>query len=100
MRIFSYSNLKKFGKKHSDCKSSLDAWYKEFSQNEWLSPHSIKDKYASASIVGNHRIVFNIKGNRYRLIVEFRYEIQMAFVRFIGTHTEYDKIDAETVKQF
>jgi mRNA interferase HigB len=66
---------------------------------EWKSPGDVKAQYGNASIVGNNRIVFNIAGNKYRLIVAFAYRMQIAYVKFVGTHTEYDKVDAATVDQ-
>jgi len=65
--------------------------------SEWKSPNDIKRTYATASILKDGRIVFNIKGNSYRLIVRFNFAYQMAFIRFIGTHSEYDKIDADSI---
>lgn len=100
MRVFAKSTILEFGKRHRDALSSLVEWYKDFDKNSWSNPNHIKATYASASVIGNNRIVFNIKGNTYRLIVEFNYERQLAFIKFLGTHAEYDKIDAQTVEDF
>jgi mRNA interferase HigB len=97
MRILSRSTLRDFWETHSDAEDPLKAWYYEASRADWQSPVDVKAAHPSASIIANDRVVFNIKGNRYRLIVAMRYDIGMIFIRFIGTHAEYDKIDAETV---
>ncbi|WP_308418581.1 type II toxin-antitoxin system HigB family toxin [Chitinimonas arctica] len=86
-----------FGQRHPAAKQPLLAWYEEVSKAAWQSPQDIKNSYASASFVGNNRVVFNIKGNDYRLIVAVAYRISAVYIKFIGTHAEYDKIDAATV---
>ena len=80
-----------------DAKGPLEAWYYEAKHAQWVSPADVKDQYRSASILKNNRVVFNIAGNKYRLIVRINYSSKTVFVRFIGTHKEYDKIDAEVV---
>ena len=75
----------------------MKAWFQEASKAEWTTPNEIKSEYPSASIVGNDRIVFNIKGNAYRLIVKINYDYQMIWIRFIGTHAEYDKVNAKKI---
>ena len=75
----------------------LKAWFDEASRANWQSPSDIKDLYRNASFIANNRVVFNIKGNDYRLIVHVRYDISIIFIRFIGTHKEYDKIDAVNI---
>lgn len=99
MRIIAFRTLREFWEKSecSDSETSLRTWYHETKVAEWTSPNDIKAKYLSAGIIGNNRIVFNIKGNKYRLIVSIDYEFQVVFVRFIGTHKEYDKIDAKNI---
>lgn len=96
-RIIAKKTLKIFWEKHSDCEDYLKTWYDTAKTSNWKSPNDIKKNYVHASILNNNRIVFNIKGNSYRLIVKFNYERQWAFIRFIGTHAEYDKINAETI---
>ena len=86
-----------FREKESRAAQPLKAWYAVASKAEWSSPMEVKSTYASASIVGNDRVVFNVGGNRYRLIVRFDYTNRIGFVRFVGTHAEYDKVDASTV---
>jgi mRNA interferase HigB len=82
---------------HRDSKGALEAWYYEAKHAQWASPADIKALYRSSSILRNNRVVFNIAGNKYRLIVRINYDSKTVFVRFIGTHREYDKIDAEVI---
>lgn len=96
-RIIAKRTLREFWEMHAESEQYLKTWYETAKSSEWLSPNDIKQTYANASILKDSRVVFNIKGNDYRLIVKFNYERQWAFIRFIGTHTEYDKIDANTV---
>ena len=96
-RIHSKSTLRAFWEKHADSEQYLKTWYDTVKHADWKKPNDIKRTYANASIIGNNRVVFNIKGNTYRLVVKFNYERQWAFIRFIGTHAEYDKIDAKTI---
>jgi len=97
MRIIARSTLRSFWEKYPDSEQSLKAWFHEASRAQWQSPSDIKRLYRNASIIANNRVVFNIKGNDYRLIVHVRYDISIIFIRFIGTHQEYDKIDAATI---
>jgi mRNA interferase HigB len=97
MRVIAKSTLRQFWLKHADSEQALKAWYQETDSSAWQHPNDIKAEYPSASILGNNRIVFNIKGNNYRLIVKINYAYQMCWIRFIGTHAEYDKIDATTI---
>ncbi|MCT4560678.1 MAG: type II toxin-antitoxin system HigB family toxin [Crocinitomicaceae bacterium] len=80
-----------------DSEQQLKAWYHEAKQANWSNPNDIKSQYRSASIVGNNRVVFNICGNKYRLIVQINYQNQWVFIRFVGTHKEYDQIDAANI---
>ena len=97
MRVIAKKILREFWEKHNDCEQQLKAWFQEASKADWKSPNEVKSEYPSASIVGNDRIVFNIKGNTYRLIVKINFDYQMVWVRFIGTHAEYDKVNAKTI---
>ena len=97
VRVIARKTLKGFWENHSDCKEQLAAWYREADKAKWKAPNSIKVDYPSASILQNNRIVFNIKGNKYRLVVRINYDIQIVWIRFIGTHAEYDKIDATEI---
>lgn len=78
----------------------MKAWLAEARSAHWTSPREVKRKYANASIIANNRIVFNIKGNDYRLIVAIAYRMQYVYVKFVGTHAEYDQVDAALVDQF
>ncbi len=82
---------------HPDAQEPLKTWYHEARKAGWISPHEVKKMYRSASVIGDNRIMFNIAGNKYRLIVKFNYEFGIAYIRFIGSHKKYDKIDAENV---
>ncbi len=96
-RIIAKKALRNFWEKHADCEQYLKTWYETAKRSEWKNPNEIKQTYANASILQDNRVVFNIKGNSYLLIVKFNYKRQWAFIRFIGTHDEYDKINAETI---
>ena len=97
MRIIAISTLRNFWEANKDAEGPLKAWYQEAKLSDWATPHQIKAMYGSASILGNNRIVFNIAGNKYRLIVKFNYPYRIGYIRFIGAHAEYDRIDAEEV---
>lgn len=98
MRVIAVSTLRQFWEKHPDAEQPLKAWFDEAGNAIWAQPSDIKAQYGSASILKNRRVVFNIKGNDYRLIVAIAYKLGIVYIKFIGTHTEYDKIDAETVE--
>jgi mRNA interferase HigB len=98
MRIIAVSTLKDFWVHHPDAEQPLRAWYDEAKHASWVTPQDIKARYASASFVGSNRVVFNIKGNTYRLVVAVAYRFQILYIKFIGTHAEYDQIDAGTVE--
>ena len=97
MRIIARSTLREFWQKYPDSEQSLKAWFYDVKSANWQSPSEIKNVYANASIIANNRVVFNIRGNRYRLIVHVRYDIGIVFIRFIGTHQDYDKFDSTTI---
>ncbi len=92
MRIIAKRTLKEFWLKHRDAEDALIEWHSIVFKASWKYPNEIKNNFPGADHIGNNRIVFNICHNRYRLIVVFRYGIQMAFIRFVGTHKEYDQI--------
>lgn len=96
-RIFSKVTLRDYWEKHPDCEQYLKTWYDTAMNADWKSPSDVKKTYSSAGILKGGRIVFNLKGNTYRLITKINFEKQWMFIRFIGTHAEYDKIDAETI---
>jgi mRNA interferase HigB len=97
MRIIAKGTLRIFWEKHPDAKDPLLAWYREVGREDWSNAANLKKKYRSASIVPDNRVVFNIKGNDYRLVVKINYPYRVIYIRFIGTHAEYDKIDVEEV---
>ena len=97
MRIIAKRTLRVFWKIEPGAEQALKAWYAIAAKANWSSPTDVKTAYGNASIVGNDRIVFNIGGNRYRLIVRFDYRHRIGFVRFVGTHAEYDAVDASRV---
>lgn len=96
-RIVAKKTLRDFWEKHADAEQYLKTWHETAKNSNWNSPNEIKQTFINASILKDSRIDFNIKGNSYRLIVKFNYERQWAFIRFIGTHAEYDKINADTI---
>jgi len=102
MQIVALRNIQTFWRQsnHRDAEGALKAWLAEVKSAQWSSPQDVKRQYANASIIGNKRVVFNIKGNDYRLIVAIAYKMQYVYVKFIGTHAEYDKVDAAVVDQF
>jgi len=97
MRIIARSTLRDFWERHTDAEDALRAWYQDTSQAHWKTPEDIKSVYASASIIVGNRVVFNIKGNQYRLIVAISYRFGIVYIRFIGSHRQYDKVDAASV---
>ena len=97
MRIIAISTLRIFWEIHTDAEQPIKAWYQEARVANWATPHQVKAMYGNASVLGDNRIVFNISGNKYRLVVKFNYPYQIGYVRLIGTHAEYDRINAEEV---
>ena len=96
-RIFAKSTLKEYWEKHPDAEQYLKTWYDTAMNSDWRTPKEVKQTYVNASILKDSRIGFNIKGNSYRLVVKLNFEKQWIFVLFIGTHSEYDKIDANSI---
>jgi mRNA interferase HigB len=97
MRVFTRKTLREYWNDHSNVEQALKAWFSEAKHAQWKSPADIKKKYPRASILPNSRVVFRIKGNNYRLIIKVNYDYGQVFIRFVGTHAEYDKIDATTI---
>jgi mRNA interferase HigB len=99
VRVISAKKLKDFWSKpaYRDSEQSLRAWFAEAKKGNWSSPHEIKSTYGTASAIGNERIVFNICGNKYRLVVAVKYDFKICYVRFIGTHRQYDEINVKEV---
>jgi mRNA interferase HigB len=99
MRIIARSTLREFWKKpaYADAEQPLKAWFREASKADWATPSAIKGAYRSASVVGGSRIVFNIAGNKYRLVVKVNYAYRVMYIRFVGTHHQYDAIDVTEI---
>ena len=97
MRIISRAPLRDFSDRHPHARQPLEAWYGRVRHATWKSPADVKSDYSTADILPDQRIVFNIGGNNYRLVVRINYQRQAVYVRFIGTHAEYDRIDATTI---
>ena len=99
MRIISKKTLMDFWLRPgcADAKGPMEAWYREAKVAEWKDPADIKAKHGSASILKGGRVVFNIKGNDYRLVAKINYKSGIVYIRFVGTHGEYDRIDAEAI---
>ena len=97
MRVIARSTLRAFWEQHSNIRQALEAWYHDAKRSVWKSPADIKAIYRNASIVANNRVVFNIKGNQYRLVVAVNYKFGIVYIRFVGTHQEYNHIDVATV---
>ena len=97
MRIIAKKALREFWSSHADSEQPLKAWHKEVEKAKWDSPNDLKLIYPSASILQDNRVVFNIKGNHYSLIVKINFDFQICWIRFIGTHAEYDKINANAI---
>jgi len=99
MRVITKGALQAYWRRRGreDAEQPLKAWYAEAIKAAWRSPEDIKAKYRSASFVADNRVVFNIGGNKHRLVVHLNYELGIVLVKFIGTHREYDGIDAATV---
>lgn len=97
MRVIAVRTLREFWTEYPDAKQPLRAWYREAKKAEWKEPIDITSQYANARTIGNDRAIFKIKGNDYRLVVAIRYDKGLVFIRFVGTHGQYDEIDALTV---
>jgi mRNA interferase HigB len=100
MHLVSLPPLINFASKHQDVSQAVLTWIDEVKRAKWRQPADIKAQYATVSILKNRRVVFNLKGNDYRLIVAVAYQVGFVYVKFIGTHVEYDAVDADTVDQF
>jgi len=97
MRIIARKTLRDFWEQHPDAEPALRAWFADVSRADWSGPAEIRQVYATASFIANNRVVFNIRGNIYRLIVAVNYPYRIVYIRFIGTHGEYDHIDAARI---
>ena len=97
MRILAYRTLREFWQRHPDAEAPLRSWYRVAEKSDWRSPADVRARYSDASIIADNRVVFNIKGNDYRLVVRIVYPYGTIYIRFIGTHAEYDRINAAEV---
>ena len=93
MRVVAKRALREFWYKHGDAEGPLKAWYHEVHRADWPNPSRVKTRYPSASFLSENRVVFNIAGNKYRLVVGIRYDLGIVFVHFVGTHAEYDRLN-------
>lgn len=98
MRVIAVSALRAFWQRHPDAEQSLKAWYEEVTNASWSQPADVKAQYRNASVLKNRRVVFNIKGNDYRLIVAIAYRLQIVYLKFVGSYQDYDAVDAQTVE--
>ena len=97
MKVFNTPQIEKAYKKHTDAIGPLQNWYQEVKEADWDTPAKLKERYPNASIIRGDLVVFNIKGNRYRLVARINFRRQLVFVKFFGTHKEYDRINVEEV---
>ncbi len=97
MRIIAKRTLRQFWQRHPAAEGALRTWYQVVQSADWLGPEQVKRQFGSASFVADNRIVFNIGGNKYRLVVRVSYPARLVYIRFIGTHAEYDRIDVTTI---
>src|SRR5574343_168885 len=98
MKIISIGALRDYWTKRPEAQQPLQAWVNEIKHATWTQPADIKAKFRNASILKNRRVVFNIKGNDHRLVVAVAYKLQVVYVKFVGTHKEYDAVDADTIE--
>ncbi|MEZ5277045.1 MAG: type II toxin-antitoxin system HigB family toxin [Opitutaceae bacterium] len=97
MRIIARKTLREFWRLHPDAEQPLRAWFHEVTDARWKTPMDVRKRYQSADILPGNRVIFNIKGNAYRLIVKIHYNTGIVFVRYLGTHADYDRIDAANI---
>lgn len=97
MRIIAKRTLRAFWKRHPKAKGPLEAWHQEVARAEWAIPSSVKAQFRSASVLQDNRVAFNIAGNHYRLVVKINYPYRIVYIRFVGTHSDYDTVDVTTI---
>jgi mRNA interferase HigB len=99
LRIIARKKLKEFWEtpSYKDCEQALKSWFAIAKHADWATPQAVKDQFGNASIIGDNRVVFNIAGNKYRLIVKFHYRYRVGYVRFVGTREQYDAVDEELI---
>ena len=97
MRIIAKRTLREFWKRHPKAKGPLEAWHQEVARADWATPSSVKAQFRSASVLQDNRVAFNIAGNYYRLVVKINYPYRIVYIRFVGTHSDYDTVDVTTI---
>ncbi len=97
MHVISYKRIKKFIQKHPESSVQLKSWYRRLSRIRPSNIHELKRKFPGVDYVGNYRYVFNIKGNRYRVVAKILFTTQIVYIRFVGTHSEYDRINCKEI---
>ena len=97
MRIIAKRTLREFWKRHPKAKGPLEAWHQEVARADWATPSSVKAQFRSASVLQDNRVAFNIAGNYYRLGVKINYPYRIVYIRFVGTHSDYDTVDVTTI---
>jgi mRNA interferase HigB len=97
MVVVSYGTLREFYQRHPDSEDALNNWYRATTAGDWKNYHEMKQLFNSVDAVGNDRFVFNIRGNNYRLVAMIFFDIRTVYIRFVGHHREYDKIDCSTI---
>jgi mRNA interferase HigB len=97
VRVISRRILRKFWEKHPDARQPIQSWYADVKHAIWTGPTDIKSVYQNASFLANNRVAFNIKGNKYRIVIVIQYKYRQVYIRFVGTHKEYDRINAEAI---
>ena len=100
MNIYNRSSIIEFYKKHADCKETLEKWYHDVSSKVWKKPSDVTRDFNTARTAGNNRVIFKINENNYRLIAEVNYQKGWLYIKFLGTHAAYDKVNAETVDMY
>ena len=100
MHIIKKQSLKEFWEKHKDSEQQLKAWHSDVEKAKWKDFNDLKKDYSTAKVIGNNRVIFKIKGNAYRLITKISFLYQKCYIKFVGTHAEYDKVDAEIVDNY
>jgi mRNA interferase HigB len=100
LNVYNHSSIIAFYRKHPDCRQTLEKWYHDVSAKQWKKPGDVTKDYNTARTIDNHRVIFKINENDYRLIVQINYSKGWVFIKFIGTHAEYDRIDAGNIDQF
>lgn len=97
MRIIALKTIKEFWNKHPETEQQLRAWYDEVKKADWRKPNDLLREFPNVRVIKNDRAIFNVKGNKYRLVIAVKYDFKIVYIRFIGTHKEYDKINAEEI---